>query len=592
MTSQPSKSGPLSQIQHQMDILKKIPDLSKIGFSEIADQMGIFSVGFASGATQASTIRERVAMGKGDLGLKPLRDDHRRITREIKIVFESIEQLIEEESTITQQLGEVTTWAMSVEQDVFLPTMTDQLQRHKSKELEQNTLGSIIDSLMHQVRTLIHEIITSTLEASNLLNSLNRRLSSDMETSKLNFKTLKAHSNILIKQLAKSIKIMDFSCREMEDQTNTVNNIVFEMIQDMQYDDITAQRIDHMLQTLTRVNSRFSVLKNLERIDNRFKGTQSKTSDKRWITAATNIVIEHLEETSTDVVTKANSLQNHLIHVSDLAKERKINLVTARDCSMSFRQDVLDLSYHLGTLLHLGIFDDGLSTEVLRRFSHVENTIFQAKRSFELLALTSTRLNRMVSNLDADGSPRLESLKHTISTTVERIQEEGSKNRQILDKLTNHLQHLSMDYSEKATPKIMRMISLLRRAPLRAHQMESDNNDVLEMLNETLGDTQAIYIQIMLLGSGITFHDHIKKHSNQVVQNLQTILSEKIGDEIVLSLKGNSLDLTDEFKDLASMYTMASERRAHDTALGDTAGDENEDEDEDEDEDDDGFELF
>ena len=573
MTTQPPNIDPIAKFQKQKSILGQIPVLSKAGFSQVADHMGNFSVGFASGVTQAFAIRERLSVNKNDLGIKPLRDDYRRINQEINTVFQDIAELVEHQTSIKEYLHNITAWALNLEQSAFLPTLTDQIKGQVSNALEQQTLGSIIDSLMRQIRTLIREIVLSTQESTNLLNGLSRRLSADLATSQHNFSILKSRSTALMKQMTEMVKTMDLCCESMEGNTNQVNSVIFEMVQAMQYDDITSQRIEHMVTTL-------------ERIEERLNKTRLVSEDKRWVAIASSIVLEHAGSASNNLVTAVESLHEHLQHISHLAIERRESVTLARDNGMDFQHNILDLSYHLGALLRLSIFDDDFSTELLRTFSKMENAVFQTKRAFDMLLLTAQRLEQLLATLECKGNQRLNTLVDTIHTVMLAIRNEGTVQSKQLLETTRKLQDISLDYSEHSTPKIMRVTTLLRRAPLRAQQMDSDHNDVLNLFNDTLGETQAIIIQIKLLAADMTFHQHIQKNAQRVIQNITELLPKIVGSDIVELIQSpdqNLSSLAEEFEDLSSLYTMASERQTHGTVLGVSDSGEEED---------DGIELF
>jgi hypothetical protein len=69
------------------------------------------------------------------------------------------------------KLKAIEAWALEVEQEALLPAIADQIKGQISSELERQTLGSIVDSLMNQVRTLMREIILSSQEVDTLLGS-------------------------------------------------------------------------------------------------------------------------------------------------------------------------------------------------------------------------------------------------------------------------------------------------------------------------------------------------------------------------------------------------------------------------------------
>ena len=561
MTTQDSSPNLVTKLQQQRSILEQVPDRSKAGFSLVASQMGSFSVGFASGVTQAFALRERLAAGQGDFGIKQLREDYRNINQEINAIFQDILLLISEEATIKEHLHNITDWALELEQEAFLPAIVDQIKSSSGNKLELQTLGSMIDSLMRQVRTLIREIILSTQEATNLLSSLSRRLSADLGTSKHGFSTLKSRSTTLMEQMTETVKIMDLCCESMEHHSTKVNSVVFEMVQAIQYDDISAQRLDHSIKTL-------------EHIEQRLAKTELADEDKRWAAIATSIVTKHLEDISTDLVTAVEALHQHLTQIKTVAIERKNAVISARDSGMTFQQNILDLVYHLSALLRMSIFDNDFSSELLRHFSKTENAVFQTKRSFDTLHLTSQRLEKLLTTLDCKNSHRMETLSKTIGQLTGRIQKEGSDKSQQLLKITNQLQDVSLGYSEKSTPKIMRTTTLLRRVPLLAQQMESDHNDVLRVVNETIGETQSIIIQTKLLTAEMNFHTRIQKGIEHITQHLEELLPEMVDIDVINDLRGNLPNLAEEFTDLSNLYTMASERLTHGAVLGDSSTEE------------------
>ena len=557
MTNHTIDPNLITKLQQQATILKQVPERSKVGFSQVADQMGRFSVSFAAGVTQAYAVRERLAIDKSDLGIKPLREDFRQINQEINAVFQDVAQLIKEESTIKEQLQQITTWALDLEQDAFLPAIADQIKGQGSHDVERQTLGSIVDSLVRQLSTMIHDLILSTQESTNVLNNLSRRLSTDLEASKHNFNTLKNHVNTLLEEMTEQVKTMDLCCANMESHSNQVNSIVFSMVQEIQYDDISAQRWDHTLQ-------------NLQRVEQRLDTENPDETDKRWSAIATSIAVKHLEDISTDLVTAVQSLHQHVDTIETVAKDRKNSVIDTREIGIVFQQNTLDLFYHLSALLRISIFDNDFSTELLRNFSKTENAIFQSKRAFETLHLTSQRLEKLLSTLDCKNNHRMETLADAIRKLIERIQTEGSRKSRRLIEITNQLQDVSLNYSEQSTPKIMRATTLLRRVPLRAQQIESDHGDVLSIVNETVGETQSVIVQTKLLSADMDFHKRIQKGTEHITEHLRELLPDLVGEELVNSMNGGSLaHLADEFEDLSNLYTMASERVTHGEALGD-----------------------
>ncbi|MBF0459764.1 MAG: hypothetical protein HQL87_00060 [Magnetococcales bacterium] len=569
MTISDAGPTPIARFQKLKSLLEKLSGVSKAGFAQVTEQMGNFSVGFASAATQAFSVQERLSPRDNNLGIKQLQEDYRRIDQETKAVLQGIAELVEQQSTIQEQLHQITSWALDLEQDALLPAMADQIKMQVGAELERQTLGTIVDSLVAQIRTLIREIILSTQESATLLGSTSRRLSADLETSEHYFFTLKARSTALMKQMTDQIQTMSHSCEGLEGQASQVNRIIFDMMQAIQFDDITAQRLEHVLATMGRIEQRLSAAK-------------LKVADKRWAAIAARIAMEQLEDLCKDLVEAVLSLHQHLGRIEEIAGERKKGMIATRDDAMIFSGNSADLSYLLGALLRLSIFDDNFSIELLRNFSKTENTFFQTKRAFEMLILTAHRLDKLLATLESKNNQRVATLTTTISRLMARIQSEGVvQNHRLLD-VTTQLQDIGLSYSEKSTPRIMRAITLLRRVPLRAQQMDADHGDVLTIFNEIISETQSIIVQIRLLVAGMDFHDPIKKGTDHVIHRVQELLPEMVGGEVLSSVEGDLSSLTEEFSDLASLYTMARERKAHGAVLGGEVVEE----------DGDGFEMF
>lgn len=571
MTTQETAPNPITRFQKQKNLLEKVGGISKSGFAQVTDQMGGFSVGFASGVTQAFSAWERLSPRDSHLGIKQLQEDYKRIDQETKSVLQGIGALVEQQTAIQEQLRLSTIWALELEQDALLPAMSEHVRAHFSGELERQTLGSIVDSLMNQIRTLIRDIILSTQESATLIGGTTRRLSADLESSKYQFSILKTRSTTLMKQMTDRVEAMSFRCGTLEAQSAQVSRVMFEMIQEIQFDDITSQRLEHVVTTIDRIVERVTATNKL------------KNNDKRWTAVATRIVMDQLQDLSSDLEKAVLALRQHLLEIGNMADTRKQTMMATRDDAMLFKENIADLSFLFSALLRLSLFDDNFSMELLRNFSKTENSLFQTKRTFDMLVMTAHRLEKLLDTLECKNNRRLETLSAIIKTLVGRIQNEGGGQAQQLLALTGQLQDVGLSYSEQSTPRIMRVITLLRRVPLRAQQMEADHGDVSAIFNDIISETQAMIVQVNLLVASMDFHDSVKKGAEHASSRFQELLPEIVGKEILEGLEGDLSSQADEFSDLAGLYTMARERKTHGAALGQAEAAE---------EDGDGFELF
>jgi hypothetical protein len=485
-------------------------------------------------------------------------------------MLQGITSLIDQQNTILDRLRSITAWVMDIEQQSMLPSMAEQVKAQMGCELERQTMGTIVDSLMAQIRTLTREVNLSTQESSSLLRSISRRLSTDLGTSEHDFTTLKTRSTALMQQMAERVRSMSGSCNTLDTQTNQANRIMFDMMQNIQFDDITSQRMEHVITTM-------------ERIEQRLAPAKLKSTDKRWAAIASRICNEQLTDLCSEMINAVQALQHNLEQIKAVAAERKSGIITAHDNAMTFQEEIADLSYQLSSLLRLSVFDDNFSTELLRNFSKTENALFQAKRAFEMLVLTASRLENLLATMECKNAPRVAALVAIMTEMTSRIQSQGIiQTRQLLD-ATSQLQEVGLDYSEHSTPRIMRVITLLRRVPLRAQQMEADHGDVLSTFSDIISETQAIIVQIELLVAGMDFQDPFKKGIEHVLSRIEQLMPEMINCDPGTFITGDLITLAAEFDDLASLYTMARERKMHSNVLGSDANNEG---------DGDNFELF
>ena len=572
----PPPTDAVAQLQLQIQSLEQIPAWSKTGFMNIADHMGDFSASFASGASRATSVSERIATKDSSLGLVSLRKDLKKTSQEIDGVFKVLDLLVKQREKFTDQLEKITQWGMSLEQDAFLPAMVDQVKGHGDGELlQQQTLGAIIDSLMRQISPLIQEIIEATRESANLICQLCRRLVNDLENSRHATEVIKKQVTNSMKNQAKAVHKIDGGCGRLEKQAEEVNGVVFEMVQAMQYDDITSQRIEH-------------VNKTIEKIGEKLASQSQDEKECRWCAIATRISIDQLEEINTDLVTAVQTMHQHLIHISDLTEEQKGIVRAARDGSLFFRKETAEIVFQLNALLHMEVFDESLPSAVLRTLSQAENGLFQAKRALDMLTMTSGRLDQLINSMIPGANSRMDTLASSMADLVKRIQEEGKEVAVRLEQAARQLQELSLDFSEKTTPRNLRSNSLLRRIPLTTRQMDSNNEDILRMLNESQAETQATFTQIVMLTAELHFHHTIRRTIERVVRTLQEIVEALVGKSQAHSMDRDLRHAAEEFADLAELYTMASERQVHQAVVGDMNGQENGDDEED----DDNFELF
>ncbi|MEO5333594.1 MAG: hypothetical protein H7839_16400 [Magnetococcus sp. YQC-5] len=565
----------LSRLERIITHLDRLPQVCSTGFQAIVDHMGGFSASFAASASRASAIRERHTVKGKALGLTPLQQELTRIYKEMDTALKGLDTLMEQARFFLKTTDDLILWSLTLEQDAFLPLMADQIRNQGSDALERQTQCAIIDSLMRQVRPLIQDMISSMREAAAQMNQLSRKISADMDLSNHRRKVLKTRIRETIERMSNSIAKIDQACQIIEGHAESNNGVLFNMMQTMQYDDISSQRLGHVALAVRLAKEKWTQ-------------RQEHPGALCWFAMATRISIEQIEETLSDLVAAVQGMHHHLTQISDLAEAQKKTIFAARNDSMEFQQDVAELAYHLNALLKLPILDDTLLAEILRTLSQTENTLFMAHKAMETLDKTAQRLLTLTSGIGIKGKGRLETLTEAILVLAHRIRKEGAQRGEELLQAAEAIQNFNSEFTEQGAPKIMNAGVLLRRIPLTIRRLEMSNGDLGGVFSESLADTQATYNQIMLLTSDITFHTTLKSEAGQIVREMQAILQEEAG-AVLPTLEEECMQRAEEFHELRAIYTMESERRIHAALLG---GGDVEEESCSIQEEDDGFELF
>ncbi|MBF0611990.1 MAG: hypothetical protein HQL55_12790 [Magnetococcales bacterium] len=548
--SKPDKPvSPLS-LAEAMAILMALPENNKEGFLNIAEHMGNFTGVFATGASRATAVRERMNSA-GEFGLATLKTDMNRTFREIGTTITALDSMAGKNTALLNRLAKAVEWGYSLEQDAILPPISDQIKVKSGDALELQSLASILDNLLHQIRPLIAELISGCQQTHALISHLNRRMVADLESSRQGLQRLKKQTQHVLTTMTHQVGEISIVCRDMEKRSQTVNAMLGELVQAMQYDDITAQRVSHAVITLGQVEEKMLLLSQQENL-------------RPWVVLAMRIVVDQLEESSADLVTALQTIQHELTRISDHAVDQAKGVQQLRGVGLDFRQAVAELTHHLNSALRLGIFDEGLPGEFLRVVSQAENGIFQAKRAMSAIALSAGRMENLAGSLRNRGNERMQILTGTILELSHRVQQEKDTVQLELTSAAESLHQISNIFMEQVMPILMRNNAMLRRMPLSVQQVDNHNTDNLAALADNLAEAQSTVIQIMLLAAEMTFHVRFKKQVQKVVEGLQEMIHEYSGGK---DLEGDLASLAAEFQDLAALYTMDSERRILQQAL-------------------------
>lgn len=556
------------RLQESIQTLEKIPVQNKEGFHRIGEQMGAFSGSFATNATRAASISDRVS-SNSEFGLSAVREDLRKVYWEIKNATQAVETLISKKETLGEQLNRVIKWTLALEQKAFLPPIADHVKQRSDDPLEAQTLAAIIDNLMQQARPLIHETIAASQTASDVISHLGRRMASDLETTRHGLEGHKTSNADALKRMTNGIKGIHRRMEEMGDRAKRANKVVFDMVSAMQYDDITSQRLEHVVSGINDAQKKIPGA----------KGKKAGKKESRWFVAALHLAAHQVEDTQSDLQGAMEDVRRRLGDLATDAAGQVKESGDVRHIGRRFRNDSAELAYNLGAIMGLPLLSDSLTSEVMRSLSAAENGIHQAKRAITMLLMTTERLGALVESLkNHNKNQQLDILTNSVQEYAKLVNEQAPAKLEELNAIFALLDQINLSYADKVTPRLMRTNSWLRRIPLSAHQMDANMDDMQRVMNTILGDAKATNIQVDLLISELNFHQEIDGMLADAGAWLRETVTPFGGQEEELSDE-EMTEVAAEFDDLAALYTMASERRAHDQALGGGGGDDDEDED-------------
>ncbi|MBF0625264.1 MAG: hypothetical protein HQL82_10725 [Magnetococcales bacterium] len=555
MVDHAQSDNPMDLLDSLVHKLERIPVLCSAGFAAVANQMAGFSGGFGASASRATLIQERIE-SSGTMGLDSLTQDMVRVNEELGGVFKSLERLIGQKAPLAKRLENTIEWGLTLEQKAFLPRVVDQFKSTGSERMERNAQGSMIDNLLEQAGPLINEIVAATQETRDMLDQMARRLIADLDSSRHGAKLLDQHTGTALGRMAREVGKISSTCKHMEERSATVGGVVFEMVQAMQFDDITAQRIQHVVEALHKARTRIGN-------DTQADGTPEAI---RWFVIALRISIGQLRETTADLIKAVADMQELMSRIAGLAEDQVGDISAARTSARHYHQDAVDLTYLLGSMLRLGVFEEGLSSDVLRNLSRAENGIFQARRALQMLMMTATRLDNLAGALKTEGNRRLTALTESIRELAGLIGLDGNEMGDEFDKTAAKLQRIGATFSENTTPRLMRASGLLRRIPLATQQLDTSNNDLIRLMNESIADTHATSANILLLNAEMDFAAQIRELSEDLILGMDKLLAQVAGD-CTDYLEGDLSSMAGEFEDLAKLYTMKSERLIHSAEL-------------------------
>ncbi|MBF0124238.1 MAG: hypothetical protein HQL60_02740 [Magnetococcales bacterium] len=536
-----------------MQNLEQIPVWSREGFFHIGDQMNHISESFATNSSRALTIRERIGTADG-LGVLSLDQDLHTVCHDMKMALSDIGTLIGQKDDWINRLEQVIQWSLSLEQEATLPASVDQLRSVGSERLERQTLCAMLDNLMQQVRPLIHETTTTCQLSEEAVGALARTIRTDLSVSHQRLDSFHDGNQATIDHLSASVANVDTTCQKIIEHADQVAQILFAMIQAMQYDDITAQRIQHSISALSQACDRLSSSKKTQ-------------ENRRWSVLAMRIVVDQLKQTGQDMGAAIATIQGYLDTIIELSRQQRELVSSARGACRAFHQQLDATAWQLQSMLQVGLFSDTLSSQVIQSLSLAEHGLFQTRRALDMLAMTAERLTKLARTLKTDGNHRLAALDSMIDGLAARIHTESRQQQGEIQQAIDQLHTISMTYADSTTPKMMRTNGMLRRLPLSTRQMDMVNNDHLRLFNDVLADTQFTVAQVRLLSSDLVFHDRIRDTIAATVAVLEEII-QNVGKNLGEYMTSNPYELASEFEDLSQMYTMDSERRLHQATLG------------------------
>lgn len=295
-----------SQLDGVSNELKQILKIAKKGFVDIGGEMSRFSNGFATSAATGTSIRERIA-SDGAWGLDGLKKDIRAVHSEIQGVFAIIEDLVQRQQSFSDEMVAFISWSRSLERLAFIPPIVDHLP-HAPDDMETHTLGAIIDNVMQSARPLGLELITSVQEATHHMHQLARRIDTDVTLSRHAVENMTQHTGEAVRHLNQAVNAIDLLCAQLEQRARTVNQVISHLVQNMQTEDISRQRIEHVLDALRMARQKW-------------RRDPDHPDHRRWFVLALHICIAQLEDTQTNLTEGIHQIHDQIEAIHHLSKE-------------------------------------------------------------------------------------------------------------------------------------------------------------------------------------------------------------------------------------------------------------------------------
>lgn len=563
MSDREESAMPADHLEKAFELLEKLPHLSQEGFREIGRHIENSSKGFSSGAGRVIYIQERIAADSG-LSVDPLRRDMDDLFRKMTPWFTQIEEVTGRRRKIAERLGSIVTWGLEMEQEACLPQIGNLIDARREGGVEHQSLASIIDNLLIQTRPLIFEVITTAQEAINAINQMAKRIEQDLSHAEARFASIQKESRRILERLKRSLGKIGDACQTMEKRSQEVKKEAFRMVQDMQYDDITSQRLHHAMSAVLIIKQRMA-----------------SGGEGPWIYAALKVVEAQIKASRTDLSASIEEIQGRLSTVADLAVQQVAAISALRNGGRGIQQDLSEMDYNLGALSRLAQINGALTREATDSLTQAEEEVGQVGQVLGALVSIAGQLENFTSSMGDGGAggSQFNHLRELILNHTRRIQAEREGSEAILAQAEEALGAAREKVETAIPPLLAGTEQILKRLPRLLKNVRRRNGEMIKIMNDTLGDAQAPVVQIMLLVAEMDFHKVIRDKAIQV-----ELILNKAGREALAGAGPEAVApyaKPEALEELAALFTMAEERRLFAQTLSALAGKEDGEGDED-----------
>lgn len=546
--SKPVETGePLRLLDQLTTDLRALPALNSNGFREITLHMQNFSKNFSSGAERIMALQEQVVSG-GGLSSARLNEELEVAFREMGGTLTDLEAWQGLRPSFEESLRPVIDWGLALESESAITGVADLMALQDNKATQSQTFGAIIDDILQQLRPQILELIITGQETFDTVTFLDKRLQVDLKEAREQLLASRKVCNVTLGRMGKSIAVIDRECQAMEARGQAMKEVVFSMVQEIQFDDICSQRIGHIWAGCGVAQK--SLL----------SGRADQKEEKRLFVFILHMLADQLDDLTRDLLEAVAAIQKHISQVAQLAREQVASVGAVRDAGRGLKHDLAGLTFEVMGLTRMETGASLLSSQGMNTMGQVVDEIQQLRRVLEGMNGMAGQLTEFNASLEiSPGNNALTMTSEAMRALCAKIAAGVPEHGRFLEKADGDLQTVVKGFvATDPTRKQQTLTTQLQAMPRSLDRLKSSANAWIKAMNETMGETQAPAVQVMRLLADMDFHGAVQVESARLSEALRTLARAAApgGEDEALA----GLQWTD-FEALRQIFTMESERR-------------------------------